>query len=167
MNTGIEFITVTCLNWNHLLKDDKRKDIIIKSLKFLVDDDRIYLYSFVIMSNHIHIIWEIKEEWKSKNIKQMFLKYTAQQIKFMLDEKELEIYKSTQKDRQYHFWERRAWRAELLNREVLEQKLDYIHKNPVKANLVNLEEEYKYSSADYYFKNQSKWSFITHYMERM
>jgi putative transposase len=167
MQTGIEFITVTCLNWNHLLLDDKRKDIIIDSLRYLVQNERIYLYSFVIMSNHIHLIWEIREGWNEKNIKQMFLKFTAQQIKFQLDANELEKYKSTQKDRAFHFWERRAWRAELLTREVLEQKLDYIHQNPVKANLVKIEEDYKYSSVDFYTRNSSKWDFITHYMERI
>ena len=48
----------TILEWRHLLTDDKHKDIIIESLQFLVNDRRIVLNAFVIMSNHIHVIWQ-------------------------------------------------------------------------------------------------------------
>ena len=163
----IVFHTATCLNWQHLLALDKRKQIIMDSFNFLCNDNRIYLLAFVIMPNHIHWIWEIKEEWKHKNIKQMFLKYTAQQIKFSLCINELKNYKSTQSDRQYHFWERRSWKAEMNDRKILEQKLDYIHSNPVKAKLVKFEEEYKFSSASFYMQKETNWNFITHYMDRI
>ena len=84
----------------------------------------------------------------------MFLKYTAQQIKFDLDETELLLYRSTQADRNYHFWERRSWKAEMTNRKVLEQKLNYIHNNPVKANLVSYQEDYLFSSASFYMQKK-------------
>lgn len=41
-----------------MLADDKHKDIIIDSLRFLVTEKRIELNAFVIMSNHIHLIWQ-------------------------------------------------------------------------------------------------------------
>ena len=166
MNFGIEFHTMTCLNWNHLLKEDKTKRIITDSLKFLCEDGRIFLYVFVVMPNHIHLVWEVKEKWREKNIKQMFLKYTAQQIKFSLPEEELSLYKSTQADRQYHFWERRSWRATMNSREVLIQKLQYIHNNPVKAGLVKNEEDYVFSSSRFYNQLETEWNFLTHFMER-
>ena len=49
-----QFFTATILEWKHLLADDKHKDIIINSLKFLVAEKRIILNAFVIMSNHMH-----------------------------------------------------------------------------------------------------------------
>jgi putative transposase len=54
----------------------------------------------------------------------------------------------------------------MYNRTVLEEKLDYIHCNPVKAGLCDLPEDYVYSSASYYLLN-SKDALITHYMEHM
>src|SRR5690606_3610288 len=98
-----------------------------------------------------------------------FLKYTAQQMKFNIIKNYpliLESYKSTQADRLYHFWERRPYKATMFSREVLEQKLDYIHYNPVKAGICNLPEEYEYSSAKYYFLNL-KDPLFTHYMDHM
>lgn len=49
-----QFYTATIYEWKHLLVDDKCKEIIIDSLRFLVNSKRIELNAFVIMSNHIH-----------------------------------------------------------------------------------------------------------------
>ncbi len=48
----------------YLLKPDKYKDIIISSLEFLVKEKRIKVYGFAIMSNHIHVIWQIQIFYK-------------------------------------------------------------------------------------------------------
>ena len=171
MENGIEFFTATCLNWQPLLQPDHRKDIVINSLKYLVEDERIWLYGFVIMPNHIHLLWCKQDKWLDKNIQQMFLKYTAQQLKFDMKNNnlltELSKYKSTQSDRNYHFWERRPFKATMYNRKVASQKIDYIHYNPVKAGLCGLPEAYHYSSAAYYELNEDRWGFITHYEEHL
>ena len=73
-----QFFTATINEWNHLLKDDKAKDIIINSLRFLVTENRINVYGFVIISNHLHLIWRIKSPCLLKNVQRDFLKYTAQ-----------------------------------------------------------------------------------------
>ena len=59
-----EFITVTCLKWKHVLKEDRFKDIIIDSLRFLSKAKRISVYGFVIMSNHFHLIWHMTGDHK-------------------------------------------------------------------------------------------------------
>lgn len=170
MYRGIEFFTATCLNWQPLIRPDDRKDILMNSLKFMVDQKRIWVYGFVIMPNHVHIMWRRQDDWINKSTEQMFLKFTAQQIKFrLIDSKshELERYKSTQSDREYHFWERRPYKATMYNRDVAKQKIDYMHRNPVKAKLCHLPEEYKYSSARFYELNIDDWGFITHYAEHL
>jgi putative transposase len=135
MLQGIEFFTATCLNWQNLLATDDHKQIVLDSLKFLVNDKRIWLYGYVIMPNHVHILSCKQPDWLDKNIQQHFTKYTAQQLKFSLLKTGLDMgsYKSTQNDREYQFLERRPYKATMYNRTVLEEKLDYIHQNPVKA----------------------------------
>ena len=121
------------------------------------------------MPNHIHILWRKQDAWIEKNVQQHFLKYTAQNIKFNLlnsDASELTHYRSTQRDRKFHFWERRPYRARTFTRAVLEQKIDYIHYNPVKAGLCMLPEDYLFSSAQFYYQ-KSKNPMITHYMEHL
>ncbi len=79
-----QFFTATILEWKPLLKQDKYKDIIIDSLRFLVQQNRVKVYSFVIIPNHIHLIWQIQPGLKRENVQRDFLKYTAQKIKFDL-----------------------------------------------------------------------------------
>jgi putative transposase len=57
------------------------KDIIINSLRFLVEDKRIILYAFAIMSDHIHLIWQMQPLIHPQHVQRDFLKYTAQQMK--------------------------------------------------------------------------------------
>jgi|SRR6478609_7041073 len=170
MSHGIEFFTATCLNWQPLLHHDDRKQILMESLRFMVNDKRIWLYGFVIMPNHIHLMWMRQDAWLEKSTEQIFLKYTAQQIKFKIidsDASELKNYRSTQSDRKYHFWERRSYKATMYNREVASQKLDYMHYNPVKAGLCEKPGGYKYSSARFYELNEDEWGFITHYTDHL
>ena len=110
---------------------------------------------FCVGANYLHLLWCSKMRGK---IQQMFLKYTAPQIKFNLvdsgNDEEFEKYISTQCDREYYFWERRAYEATMYTRKVAEQKLDHMHYNPVKAGLCEFGVDYKYSSARYYELNE-------------
>jgi len=163
-----QFFTATILNWNNLLIHDEYKEIIIESLKFLVTNNRIFVYGFVIMPNHIHLIWQMNAGISPSNVQRDFLKFTSQQIKFNLQKnnpKNMEFFKVNLKDRMYQIWENRPLSIPLWSTSVLEQKLDYIHRNPLKGkwNLADLPEKYHYSSARFYFLNEDHFGFITHY----
>jgi hypothetical protein len=41
----VQFFTATILEWKHLLKPDKYKQIILDSLKFLVEQKRAKVYA--------------------------------------------------------------------------------------------------------------------------
>jgi len=53
----------------------------------------------------------------------------------------------------------------LYSKKVLAQKPDYIHLNPVQGGLCSLPEEYEYSSARFYKKNELNFDFLNHYEE--
>ncbi len=161
-----QYFTATILQWKKLLQLEKYKDIITGSLKFLVTDKRIKLFSFVIMDNHIHLIWQMQWDSDPEAVQRDFLKYTAQRIKKDLQKKHPEVlahFKVEAKDREYQFWKRNPLSVELRNHTVFRQKLDYIHWNPVKAGMCKLPEEYKYSSALFYETGVDNWGFLEHY----
>ena len=159
-----EFLTVTCLDWRPLLKEDKVKRIIINSLEFLVINQRAHVYSFVVMDTHFHLIWQIIGENRRGDVQRDFLKFTAQHIL-----KELRNTKSAilddlvvnSKDRKRQVWERDSLGIPLWSNKVFAQKLDYIHMNPVVAGICALPEDYTYSSAGFYFLNDNRWDFLT------
>lgn len=83
-----QFYTATILEWKHLLLDNQHKEIIIDSLKFLVAEKRIILNAFVIMNNHIHLIWQPTFAFTLSNVQSSFMKHTAKQLKLSLSKKE-------------------------------------------------------------------------------
>jgi REP element-mobilizing transposase RayT len=159
------FFTATNLQWKKLLAYDKYKDIVIESMRFLVKNKRVIIYGFVIMENHIHIIWQLQAGMKRKDVQRDFLKYTAQLIKrdMMQDyAEELKKYVVNAADRKYQFWERNPLSVEIWSEKVLLQKLKYIHENPVRAGMCKYADDYKYSSALFYKFGKDNWDFLTH-----
>jgi len=161
------FFTATIRGWKHLLKPEKYKIIVVNNLKELVKEKKIYFYAFCIMNNHIHLIWQVRGEADPSEVQKALLENISKQIKkdlllYHLDV--LEIFKSTQKDRSYHFWKRRPLSVELYTSEVFDQKLDYIqHFNPVNGGLCECPEQYKYSSAKFYYEGIDEWNMLSHY----
>jgi len=68
-----EFITVTCLEWKHVLSDYDINEVIIGTLRFLSKAQRITVSGFVIMFNHLRIISQILEY---KRMQCDFLRFT-------------------------------------------------------------------------------------------
>jgi REP element-mobilizing transposase RayT len=160
-----QFFTATILEWKHLLQPDKYKDIITGSLQYLVNNKRVKVFAFVIMSNHMHIMWQVQAGNKREDVQRDFLKYTSQQIKSDLSihhPQVLERFKVNAKDRTYQFWERNPLSIDLYTHAVFMQKLEYIHQNPFKAGLCKYPEEYKYSSARFYLTGIDAFGFLTH-----
>ncbi len=163
-----QFFTATIHQWKRLLKPGKYKDIIITSLRFLVKDQRAKIFAFVIMDNHIHLLWQIMPDNNPEAVQRDFLKYTAQRIQKDLQRFHpavLTQFRVEAKDREYQFWKRNSLSIELRTHPVFLQKLEYVHWNPVKAGLCTLPEQYHYSSAGFYESGRADWDFVTHYQD--
>jgi REP element-mobilizing transposase RayT len=161
-----QFFTATIHKWNNLLKEDDYKDIIINCLKFLVGENRVEVNAFVIMNNHVHIIWQPLQHYSLSQIQTSFTTYTAKNIKKKLAETNpglLEEIKVNKYDRKYQIWKRESLSIELFTENTFMQKLHYIHENPVAAGFVMNAEDYTYSSAKFYELGIDEFGFITHY----
>ena len=133
----------------------------------MVKEKRIEVNAFTIMSNHIHLIWQIQDGHERENVQRDFLKFTLQTIIRDLKKnhsKVLEKFYVDAKDRKYQIWERNPLSVDLWTKEVFIQKMEYIHYNSVAAGLCNLPEEYKYSSAKFYETSVDEFNMLTHWM---
>jgi len=134
-------------------------------MKFLVKGKRVIIYGFVIMDNHIHIIWQLQAGRKREDVQRDFLKYTAQQIKkemLISHPEQMQEFFVNAKDRKYQFWERNPLSIEIWSEKVFLEKLKYIHENPVRAGICKWPDDYKYSSALFYKFGKDNWGFLTH-----
>jgi putative transposase len=165
LKTSVCFITITCLYWTPILSNDSYKEIVISSLKFLIRSKRITLYGFVLMPDHMHLLWKVNPDIEEADLQRDFLKFTAQQILKDLrnnDQLKLESLFVGDCDRKYQVWERNSLSVPIWSDHVLWQKLNYIHRNPVAAQLCDNPGAYKYSSFNYYQCRKAEWDFLTH-----
>ena len=163
-----QFFTATILDWKHLLKPGKYKELIASSLHFLVLDKRMVVYGFVFMSNHIHLVWQIQPGHKREDVQRDFLKYTAQKMKQDLENNHPQVlvnFLVNAKDRTYQVWERNPLSVDLWSREAIWQKLEYIHQNPVRAGLCITANDYYWSSAMFYNTGKDNFGWLTHVMD--
>jgi putative transposase len=167
---NIYFWTATINNWNHLLFPDALKDTIISYLRYLSEAQKIKVYGFVIMPNHIHLIWEILERNGKENAHASFLKFTAHEFKKYLRQynpESLHLYAVNAHNKDYEFWQRDALAFALFKRETALQKLEYIHNNPMamRWNLCTNPDSYYYSSARFYQDGVDEFGFLCHLSE--
>lgn len=161
----IYFWTATINNWQRLLQADRYKQVIIDSLEHLSSHGKMDVFAFVIMPNHIHLIWRINENNGKETTQGSFLKYTAHAFKKRLINEGgnvIEDYAVEAHNKKYEFWQRDSLAIPLYTREVAYQKLDYLHYNPVAEQwqLVKDPCDYKYSTARFYEIGVKDFGFI-------
>ncbi|MBX7206471.1 MAG: transposase [Bacteroidia bacterium] len=164
------FHTATICNWQTLLEGDEPKEIVVQSLKWLVKNNLAHIHGFVIMPNHLHVLWSPAQNVEIEIAATKFSSYTGSMLKKHLVKNhpnQLHNYASSQSDREHQIWERRPRSLEVMSRTIAQQKLDYIHNNPLqgKWSLCLIPEEYKYSSASFYFLNSTRFDFLSHYAD--
>ncbi len=159
----IYFWTATIHKWYSLLEHNDNKELIVNSLKKLSDDQLISVYSFVIMPNHIHFIWQQNGLNGNETPKGSLLKYTSHMMlkKLIADGKSKE-YEVAASNKSHQIWQRDALGIEIFSRKVAKQKLDYIHFNPVssKWQLAKDDLAYHYSSARFYQTGIDEFGFL-------
>ncbi len=164
------FFTASIKDWLPLLRHKNQKQTILDSLQFLVSNKRVKVYAFVIMPNHLHLIWQNTTNHKYSDVQRDFLKFTAQTIKNDLitaNSSLITKLRVDNKDRKYQIWQYKSLSKELYSQTVFLQKLDYIHHNPLQENwkLATDPCDYFYSSAKYYETGISDFQFLSDYRE--
>lgn len=169
----IYFFTSTIKDWIPLLAKKEYKGIILDSLLNLYQRDLIRVYGFVIMPNHVHLIWEMLELNGKESPHASFLKFTAHQFLKRIREKGkaaiLEKFQVDEINKNYSFWQRDSYDKELHSPTVIFQKLDYIHNNPCKGKWMLAESAlaYKYSSFEFYENGIDRFGFLSEIGDRM
>lgn len=161
----IYFWTATINSWMKLLMNDQYKDIIISSFRYLSNAGKIDVLAFVIMPNHIHVIWRINAMNGKETAQGSFLKYTAHEFRKLLmgeDPAALSLYAVDASNKLHEFWQRDPLAIHLYSREVAYQKLDYLHRNPTAKHwqLVDDYLNYRYSSVRFYELGIKEYDFL-------
>ena len=158
---NLYFTTCTISNWKNLLCTEKAKMVIIDTLTFLVKKKRVVIYAFVIMDNHLHLLWESLGSFDIIKVIHNFKSFTSKKLKLLIPKPELEKYLSKRTDRKIQIWKRGSLTVDITSPKFLDQKLNYIHKNPWKHGVVENSVNYKYCSVRSYAEGTSEFEFLT------
>ena len=158
---GQYFITCTVNQWIDVFTRDLYREIVLDSIRYCQQNKGLEVYAWVLMSNHIHMIVGSNEN-KLSDIIRDFKKFTATKIVEAILNNTHESRKRwllwlLVKEQEISFWQKGYHGEEIYSIAFFETKLNYIHQNPVRAGLVEREEEYVYSSCgDYYGLRKGK-----------
>lgn len=153
--SAVHFVTFTVHQWADVFTRSTYVDILIESLQFCQQEKGLEIYAWVVMNNHCHLIISAKNNNLSDIIRD-FKKFTSKSIYKAIEENPKEsrkkwLLKVLKYDDKIWFWEEGYHGEEIFTKEFFDVKLNYIHMNPVRAGIVEKEEEYLSSSAaDFY-----------------
>jgi REP element-mobilizing transposase RayT len=149
------FLTCTIVGWLPVFTRREAVQILFDSWAYLKREKGFRLYGYVVLENHLHLIASAPD---IANAVKSFKMYTARQIVDMLKFhradillKQLRTFKLRHKTRsEYQVWEEGSKPKQIKDDEMMLQKLEYMHNNPVKRGYVDEPLHWRYSSARNY-----------------
>jgi putative transposase len=153
--THPHFLTCTVVGWIPLFTREETVEIVLNSWRFLQEHGRLTLYGYVILENHLH--WIASADRLPEQVAE-FKSFTARRIIDLLETKgvreilgQLSRLKLRHKtDRTYQLWQEGSHPKMIQSDEMMWQKLEYIHNNPVARGYVDDPLHWRRSSARNY-----------------
>jgi REP element-mobilizing transposase RayT len=155
------FLTVTVVGWIDVFIRKSFKMTLINSLDYCQKEKGLVIFGYCLMSSHLHLIARAEGDSSLSDILRDFKKFTSKAILTQI-QKEPEsrrdwilMYFSNARDKvngksNCKFWQEGNHAEEINNNKFFNEKLDYIHNNPVKELIVERPEDYLFSSARNY-----------------
>lgn len=136
------FITTAFDHWERFGDRTGVYNELASSLTFCIEKYNALLPAYVFMPSHVHILVAL-DGYRLGDMMRDFKKYVAQKAMRALGVKSPRI------------WRPRYDRLVVFSEETFLQKLNYIHQNPVKAKLVDVQSDWPWSSAPAYTSGEA------------
>lgn len=156
------FTTTTVIDWMDVFTRPQYKHIVVESLDYCQENKGLDIYAWVLMTNHLHMIVGIRGENTIGDLLRDFKKFTSKKIVKVIQDNQQESRKNWMMNRfwfrgandkkitNYRFWQEDNHVEQLYSYDFYKQKLDYIHLNLVRQEIVQDPSDYLYSSARNY-----------------
>jgi len=155
---GLYFISFATVYWIDAFVRDEYFHSLIESLEYCRREKGMEIFSYCLIPSHVHLIFRAKNS-NPDDLLRDFKTFTSKRMQSLIQDNNRESRKewillmmekagsenSNIKKRQ--FWQQHNKPIELWSPEVIDQKLDYLHNNPVESGFVLEPEHWKYSIA--------------------
>ena len=149
------FTTSTVIDWMDVFTRPEYKHFAVDSLRYCQEQKGLEIYAWVLMTNHLHMIVAAPQ---ISDVMRDFKKFTSKAIVNAIEQNHQESRKEWLMDRcwfrgandskikNYKFWQDGNYVEDIHSYDFYREKLNYIHMNPVRQEIVEKPEDYLYSS---------------------
>lgn len=152
------FISFATVGWVDVFTRNVYREVVVDSFKYCQQHKGLIVYAWCIMSNHVHAIISTSDkpmEHIIRDLKSYTSRHVRKELEANLQESRREwmlpIFQRAGRlngnNKDWQFWQQNNQPIELYNADIMMQKLDYLHHNPVVAGWVANAEDYIWSSA--------------------
>jgi len=156
----IYHLTLQVVEWVDLFTRKSYRDLLIQNLAYCQQNKSLEIFAYVIMSNHLHLLVRSGNDKLSNTIRD-FKSFTSKELLKLINESGesrrdwmLEIFQKAAarhiRNSGFQLWTHENHAEQIYSNQFLEQKINYIHQNPVVAGIVLNADDYPYSSATNY-----------------
>ena len=124
------FITFTCYHRLPHLNDDTSRTVFEETLETLRQRHQFYVFGYVLMPEHVHLLLSEPKLHPLADTLRALKTQTSRKLK----------------GERMQFWQTRYFDRNIITQDEFSEKLQYMHRNPVKAGLVEKPEDWPWSS---------------------
>ncbi len=151
------FCTDTIVGWQFVFVLPEFFEVIIDSFKFCRREKGLKIHGYVVMPNHVHSILS-SENGNLQDVVRDFKRHTSREISGLLDQRGnrrvLQFFATAAdfagRGNDHKIWQPGSHPEAVITEGFFQEKLNYIHMNPVRKGFVAQPEEWLYSSARNY-----------------
>ncbi len=155
------FITITTVGWIDIFTRLNQRYVLTQALEHCQQEKGLEIYAYCIMSSHLHLLCKATNGFILSDVIRDFKKYTSKKIiQKIVEEPEnrrewiLAYFQNAcqhlKRNQKYKVWQDGYHAEHIYSNAFINQKISYIHNNPVKEKIVTLPEDYYFSSARNY-----------------
>ena len=146
------FLTCVVVGWLPVFSRPEAAELVLDSLRFLIREGGLVVHGWVLMENHLHLIAKAADlSAEMARLKS----FTGRQIVDLLKQRGdrlllrllHELKDKERTNRPYQLWQEDNHPQLIQGDAMMEQKLEYMHNNPVRRGYVDDPGHWRYSSA--------------------
>ena len=145
-NDHLHFITCSCYHRQHWLASRRRRDLLLKVLEQVRQRYIVVVVGYVVMPEHVHLLISEPEKGNPSKVMQALKQGFARRVLRQVRQRRVAGQRTLFSEVSEHVWQRRFYDFNVWSNRKRIEKLRYMHRNPVKRNLVAEPEQWAWSS---------------------
>ena len=152
------FVSFATVHWIDLFVRPAYFDVLVTSLKYCQKEKGLEVYAWCIMPSHVHLIigtsirpmqdiLRALKSYTSRKLKEEILSHPSESRKEWITWMMERAGRKNGNNNSWQLWQQHNQPIELSNNRMLDQRLEYVHMNPVVSGFVSEPEYWRYSSA--------------------